>query len=413
MGGYRLVGTAGKTVKAGAVKKYGRGMQVDLVVPTAGQRAELERLLQQSFAIPTIPWTKFFERVGHDRLRVVAQNGRVIGGLAAYQLAQFFGGVSVPLAGIAGVGVAPEARGRGVAKAMLLQTLEQLRESTPLAGLYASTTTLYRSCGFEQAGTAMYFSAPLASFPRGDRALVCRALPPKQHELLHVPYDKRAREWTGHLDRSPALWERLVEPYDDVAYTYVFGEDAVPDGYIVFLQKQNADSLHFRVIVRDVVMNTRAAAQRILGFLHDLRSLADEIVWRGCAADPLLTLLPEQMHSVTRHERWMLRILDVPRALAMRGYPPIRAEVHLAVHDAQFPVNAGRHVFTVEDGHGITTDRGRGDVTLDVRGLAALYSGFATPYTLRAAGLLDGPEASLKTLATIFAGPEPWCADHY
>jgi len=388
-------------------------MAVDLVVPDEEQRAELERLLQLSFAIPTIPWTKFFERVGHDRLRVVLQNGGVVGGLAAYRLAQFFGGVSVPLAGIAGVGVSPEARGRGVAKGMLLRTLEQLRESSPLAGLYASTTTLYRGCGFEQAGTAMYFSAPLASFPRGDRALACVPVPPKTHEPLHAPYERRAREWTGHLDRTTALWERLVDPYEDIAYTYLFGGESTPDGYIVFLQKQKADSLHFRVVVRDVAMTTRAAAQRVLGFLHDLRSLADEIVWRGCAADPLLTLLPEQMHTVRRHERWMLRILDVPRALAMRGYPPIRAEVHLAVHDSHFAANAGRRIFTVEAGHGETHEGGRGDVTIDVRGLAALYSGFATPYTLRAAGLLDGPDVALATLATIFAGPEPWCADHY
>ncbi len=389
-------------------------MAFDLVIPDADQRAALERLLQQSYAIPSIPWTKFFERIGHDRLRVSVQDGLVVGGLAAYPLAQFFGGQSVPLAGISGVGVSPEARGRGLAKAMLLRTLEQLRETSPLAGLFASTTTLYRSCGFEQAGTVMYFSAPLASFPRGDRALACTALPPRTYEPLRAPYERRARQWTGHLDRSTAIWERLVDPYDDIAYTYVFGEDpSALDGYIVFLQKQNPASLHFHVIVRDVAMSTRAAAQRILGFLHDLRSLAEVIVWRGCAADPLLTLLPEQMHTVQRHERWMLRILDVPRALAARGYPPLRAEVHLAVHDATFPVNAGRRIFSVEGGRGEAHEGGRGDVTIDVRGLAALYSGFATPYTLRAAGLIDGPDAALATLATIFAGPEPWCADHY
>jgi predicted acetyltransferase len=109
----------------------------------------------------------------------------------------------------------------------------------------------------------------------------------------------------------------------------------------------------------------------------------------------------------------MLRVLDVSAALAARGYPPVSGEVHLAVHDAHFPANAGRRVFTVDAGKGSTREGGRGDVTVDVRGLAALYSGFATPYTLRAAGLLDGPDEALGTLACFFAGPEPWCADHY
>ncbi len=406
-----MVGTGPKSVKLMVVKKY-RGRMTP-VIPTAEQRSELERLLQMSYALPTLSWTKFFERIGHERLRVVVENGAVIAGLAAYRLSQFFGGASVPLAGIAGVGVTPHARGRGVAKSMLLATLDELRHSTPLAGLYASTTTLYRSCGFEQAGTAMWFDAPLASLPRGDRALQCTAVPAKTHEPLHAAYAVRARGWTGHLDRTIALWERIVEPYDDVAYAYTVGDPNAPDGYIVFQQRSRPDGLHFRVIVRDVVMNTHGAAQRILGLLHDLRSLADEITWRGCAADPLLSLLPEQTHSVRRHERWMLRVLDVERALAARGYPALRAEVHLAVHDAHFPENRGRRIFTVDGGRGEAKTGGRGDVTLDVRALAALYSGFATPYTLRAAGLLDGPDAATDTLAAIFAGPEPWCGDHY
>lgn len=402
-----MVGTGVKPVKPSSVKKYGEAV-TDLRTPDAEQRLALERILQMSFALPTISWQTFFDRVGHDRLRIVVENGNVVGGLAAYRLAQFFGGSSVPVAGIAGVGIAPDARGRGLAKSMLTKTLGELRESSPLAGLYASTTTLYRHCGFEQAGTAMYFSAPLASFPRGDRFLPCIALAPKTHEPLHDAYEKRARAWTGHLDRSTAIWERLVDPYDDVAYAYV-----VDGGYIVFQQRSKPDSMHFRVVVRDVTMTTRASAQRILGFLHDLRSLADEIVWRGVNADPLLSLLPEQTHSVKRHERWMLRVLDVPRALAMRGWPKIRAEVHLAVHDAHFAENAGRFVLSVEDGRGEAKHGGRGDVTLDVRALAALYSGFQTPYALRAAGLLDGDGDSLATLAAMFAGPEPWCADHY
>jgi hypothetical protein len=49
-------------------------------------------------------------------------------------------------------------------------------------------------------------------------------------------------------------------------------------------------------------------------------------------------------------------------------------------------------------------------VKLDVRALAAMYSGFAHPVTLIGAGLLEG---DATTLAALFAGPEPWCCDHY
>jgi len=388
-----------------------RSMRYEVKVPDAEGRAALERILQLSYAMPTISWTTFFARVGHENLRTLVSGDRVLGGLAMYRLGQFFGGKSVPLAGVAGVGIAPEARGRGLARDMLRQSLEQARAHAPLAGLYASTTTLYRACGFEQAGTAMWFSAPLASFPRGDRSLACEALPPKTHAPLHAAYEKRARTWTGHLDRTPAIWERIVEPYDDPAYAYVVGNGTV-DGYVAFQQKPG-ESIHFRVLVRDLVMNTRAAAERILSLLFDLRSLAQEISWRGCAADPLLSLLPEQTHTIKRHERWMLRILDVERALALRGYPPVSTEVHLAVRDDLFPENAGPWVLRVTDGRAEVARGGRGEVDLDVRALAAMYTGFATVHSMRAAGLLDDRGDQAHLLELLFAGPEPWCCDHY
>jgi hypothetical protein len=52
--GARSVGTWGNTVKHSPVKKYGRSMTVDLGIPDAAERGELERILQMSFAMPQI-----------------------------------------------------------------------------------------------------------------------------------------------------------------------------------------------------------------------------------------------------------------------------------------------------------------------------------------------------------------------
>lgn len=369
----------------------------------------LERVLQTSFAIPNIRWTTFFDRIGRANLRVVIERGEVIAGLGFYRMAQWFGGKSVKLGGLAGVGVAPHARGRGIAADMCGRVLGELaEEGFALAGLYASTATLYRGIGFEQAGTKLTWTAKLADLPRGDHALSCRPIDPRDHEALRPLYDRRARSWTGHLDRTRPLWERIGSPYGDQP-TYAYGVGDPLEGYVVFTQKE-LDNLHFRVAIRDMVWSTPAAARRICALLGDLRSLGDELTWTGCAADPLVSLLAEQRQRVVAHERWMLRVLDVKGALEARGWPNLRAVVHLRVRDPLLAKNDGAFVLAVEGGAARVERGGRGDVALDVRALGAMYSGFATPYAMSAAGLLEG-DASL--LAALFAGPEPWCCDHY
>jgi len=50
----------------------------------------------------------------------------------------------------------------------------------------------------------------------------------------------------------------------------------------------------------------------------------------------------------------MLRITDLRRAVAERGFPPgLSAEVHLAVEDPLVPGNAGRWVLRVAGGRGL------------------------------------------------------------
>jgi predicted acetyltransferase len=124
-------------------------------------------------------------------------------------------------------------------------------------------------------------------------------------------------------------------------------------------------------------------------------------------------MLPEATAKVEAYQRWMLRIVDVDRALLARGWPSMRASVHLDVVDDSLPANQGRRVLSVHEGKADVAAGGRGDVRIDVRGLAALYSGFTTPHALVAQGLASGTDDAMAALRSMFAGPEPWCCDYY
>jgi len=380
-----------------------------------GDREALTEVLARCYGVPAPFWETYFTRIGNENFRLVRLGEEVAGGLAIYFMGQWFGGRSVPMAGIAAVGVGPERRGTGVAFELMAGALRELHQSgIPLSILYPTTQTLYRRVGYEQAGVRCQFVLPTRSIGIEDRTLPLRPVDPDRHEVFHDLYRERAGRDAGNLDRNRAIWERVVTPRDGekAIYAYLVGEGSRPEGYVVFTQPDKESG--YDLFVRDLVALTPGAIRRLLTFFADHRSMAREVVWCGPLADPVACLFPEQDHRVKHMERWMMRVVDVRRALAMRGYSDgIEAELHLEVSDDLLPANQGRIVLRVAQGRAEVSDGGRGELELEVSGLAPLYSGFLSPQQLAAIGLLSGPPAALATAAQLFAGPEPWMPDYF
>src|SRR5262249_39401168 len=154
----------------------------------------------------------------------------------------------------------------------------------------------------------------------------------------------------------------------------------------------------------------------VLTFLAGHRSMIEQVTWSGGPLDPLVYLLREPLVAVARARArtslsfdWMLRIVDVPKALSMRGYPAgLSAELHLDVRDELLPSTHGRVVLAIEGGRGDVRPGGEGRIQLHVRDLAALYSGFMSPAELRVLGTLSGPDPDVDLAGATFAGPRPW-----
>ena len=128
----------------------------------------------------------------------------------------------------------------------------------------------------------------------------------------------------------------------------------------------------------------------------------------------MLALLPDRRYELKLVDQWMVRLLDVPAALRARGYPRgLEAELHLEVKDDVLPENDGRLVLRVADGVGAVSAGGEGRLALDVRGLAALYTGHLSPDQLAATGLLSGTAEDRAAASPVFAGPAPWMPDFF
>lgn len=113
--------------------------------------------------------------------------GRLIGSARYLQMRQWWHGRDLPMAGVAGVEVAPELRRRGVAKALLTELLAVMTErGFPVSVFYPSTPGVYRSLGWEfgggfyrteVAGRALTALLPPQAQAAGDEVRLRRAGP--------------------------------------------------------------------------------------------------------------------------------------------------------------------------------------------------------------------------------------------
>ncbi|MDJ0716392.1 MAG: GNAT family N-acetyltransferase [Prochloraceae cyanobacterium] len=377
---------------------------------------QLKGILAQCFGTSITNVEPYYKLIGINNFRIVRQGGKVIGGLAIYNMGQWYGGSSVPMAGIAAVGIAPEYRGTGAAYQLMSSTIAELFSTgIPISTLYAATQRLYRKAGYEQAGSYCVWELPITAIERGDRPRPLHRVDPLEYQLFEEIYRQQAKQNNGNLDRNKAIWERTVKPNieeEETVFAYLIGDRVALEGYIIFSQsRQNNDAI---IKVWDWTLLTKAAVKRFWTLLADHSSLIDRVHWKSCEIDPLLLLLPEQKAKIFRKEHWMLRIIDVVKALEKRGYPAgIETELHLEVTDEAIDSNNGRFCLKVSQGRGEVTKGGKGELQIGIRGLASLYTGLFTPTQLQLTGYLQTESEALLTAKLLFCGSNPWMADQF
>lgn len=371
-------------------------------------------ILNQCFNSPPNSWQTYSDRIGLENFRIIRLGGQLVGGLAIYHMGQYYGLESVPMGGIAAVGIAPEYRGSGAAIALMQHVVKELyAKGLPISVLYPATQRLYRKAGYEQGGIYCSWEIPTKTIQIKDSNLPIKSVTSISYEVFKDLYHQQAKVNNGNLDRNQSIWNEVIKPQnEETVYAYLIGKEAQPEGYIILTQYQEDNNN--LILIKDWVVLTAAAGKSLWTFLAGHRSQIKKVRWRSSPVDPLTLLLPEQTAKIRRLERWMLRVIDVPQALEKRGYPlGIETELHLQVEDELLPENNGKFVLKVSNGRGEVTKGGKGELHLDVRGLAPLYTGLFAPHQLQLAGKLEATEAALSVATSLFAGSQPWLPDFF
>jgi predicted acetyltransferase len=286
----------------------------------------------------------------------------------------------------------------------------------PLSALHPSTYPIYRHAGYEPAGEHQTLEIDVRTLGVRDRAYVMRPSTDADRDAIYALHRAYGRRNNGNVDRTPREWSRIFDFATEPVCAYVIGPPGRQggiEGYVIYTQYADPP-VPYEIRVRDYAFLTPAAGRRLLTFLADHATMVRNVVYQGAQRDPLLALARFEHLNVRSRQYWMLRLVDVPRALRERGYPAgLATELHLEVRDDLLPENNGRFVLQISDGAARVRKGGRGRLKSDVRGLAPLFSGHFSATQLALTGMLQGAEADMALASTAFAGPSPWMSDAF
>ncbi|MEU7918371.1 GNAT family N-acetyltransferase [Micromonospora zamorensis] len=345
---------------------------------------------------------------GMSRYGAFDDSGRLVGKAVDLHHDQWWSGRAVPAADVAGVAVAPEARGRGVGRAMLTGLLRGAYErGAAVSALYPTVAAPYRACGWEAAGVLRTVDLATAALPRHRPSpdLTVRAGTVADLPAVADLYERVARYRNGMLTRQGELFDFFAAdrglPGDGLT---LVEDDGDLVGYATWQRGRGygADSV---LTVDEALAVTAGAARELAGVLGSWASVAPTLRLCPLDGDAVSTVLP--LEAARDHERdlWMHRPVDVARAVSARGWPAhTRGVVDFGLTDTLAEWNTGTWRLTVADGDAeLTRVGGEADLRLDVRGFALLYAGAARARSVAQAGLLH-PSAGVDPAALDLLG---------
>ncbi len=342
------------------------------------------------------------ETLGGRMLAVVDGDDTLLGTGRIRPFEQVWGGRPLPMGGVAGVYVEPSARGRGVASLLTRGLITRMAELGDVVScLFPTTATLYRGSGYEVGGVQSrwtYAAHALRDLrtPAGAAGSRLRPAGPADADAIEaLTREHHARHrLSGPMVRTAERWrDELADPS---AIVYL-----ADDGYVAY---GLADEV---LTVTDLVAGSAETAAALWSVVGSGSSAAPTVRVHLEPHDPVRLVLGDLPERSVAEIPWMLRVIDLPAAMAGRGFSPhVTARADLVVADEQAPGNSGRWSLSAEAGTGSATPAssdGSPAAEVGPRGLAALWCGW-TMSRLRRAGLATGgSHAGDAALDAIFA----------
>jgi len=337
-------------------------------------------------------------------------------------------GSAMAMGGVSIVGTLPEYRRRGLLRTLTEQSFETMRDrGQTVAALWASQAAIYRRFGYSMCSVRRTYEIDTVDIrllePPTDDLVVARESPTEAFDTLKSLYRDFVAHRTCYLHRSSFLWQANVlanRPADGPVHVAVCRSDGHPLGYVIYTLRGGGRVNHparsQEIVIRELVWLSADACRALWTFIarHDL---VGRVRWENAPADdPAWELFVEpRMLNARDREGAYFRIVDVPGALAGRGYDRDGECVIAVAPDRETPWNNGTWRLSVTGGRAEvrpTTDAA--DITFTVRSLASAFTGYRRVGWLANWGLAEGDTDAVGRADALFGTRyAPSCPDNF
>lgn len=347
----------------------------------------------------------------------------LVGAAAILSKRMTFPGCRVhPVAAVTWVSVRAGWRRRGLLTAMMRDQLHGLHETggEAVAILTASEGVIYSRYGYGRGVDRAQLRLPHgASFaPTATTEPVREITAERASQVARELWARVAPSVPGHLTRTDTDWLPRFANHDFLRRGMSAKRWAAhADGYVGFRVRPewvDRDGA-WTVVVQDLCAATPVAHASLWRFVLDL-DLTDRVTYDlGWVDDPVQDLLLDRRSlTLTRQDHVWVRIVDLDRAIGLRGYSAA-ATLDVEVIDDFCRWNAGRwHLELHPDGGRATRTDATAQVRMHIRDLAACFVGGTPLGRLVAGGLVTGAPDAVRSLEAALATPVgPWCPEGF
>lgn len=406
------------------------GMEIQTRKIVEGELEDAMRTCEVAFGadIPDAEMASAKQVVEAERTFVATEGDVFVGAGSNYTFELSVPGGKVPAAGLTFVGVMPSHRRRGVLTGLMRHFLaDPLEHGEPVSILWASESAIYQRYGYGQASGHMQIEIEraLVGFPQ-EPPSVCRVRLIDVDEAVRVlptVYDAVFAQRPGMNSRTEAWWRhhrlRDHESHRDGGgpmWRAVLERDGRAVGYALYrahlewphgVPRGKLDVIEAMAIDPDA---TRETWRFILGV-----DLIETVRAHFMPVDlplPMMVADPRRVLRRVSDNLW-LRIVDVPKALAARGYRTAD-RITFEVEDHSLEANSGTWlVDTLGDDVSVSAVDDRPQLRFGMRDLGAIYLGGTSLHSLAQAGRVEElePGALERADAMFMSSVAPWCPE--
>ncbi|MET0692891.1 MAG: GNAT family N-acetyltransferase [Propionibacteriaceae bacterium] len=391
------------------------------VRPLTADDAEAARQLGfEAFGVPTSPPTEPASVDHPGRSSFGAFDGEtLVAKIVDRDFDSYYGGVAIPTAGIAGVTVAAEYRGRGALGPLFTTLFAAAKErGAVISTLFPTAPRIYRRFGYEVVADFVTVRLPTSALAsvRPAEGLRTRRAMASDVAAIRTVYDTWAAEQNGPLTRRGPSFPGTADEYlaGFTGVTVAVDAADVVHGYASWNRGQGYGEKAV-LEIEDLLAIDAGGYRALMLAMGSFSSVTYQTKLDTSGDDIARTFLPSLHWEVVETSPYMLRVLDVGAALSLRRYPTgFEGELAFQLAGDFGGDGDGGYILDVGNGRGNCLRAEHGDRIFTPQGLALMYAGTQSSANLRVAGHLSGGDVDDdSTWDALFGGRQQHIRNYF